>query len=398
MSVMQRTIAAAALAIATAGTGAAVADEEGVIATAVLRVEHERPLPISRLDLPTEDLGFAGARVAVEDNNTTGAFMGQEFTLREVSVAPEEAADALEALLDDGVRFVATMADADLLLELAEIAGDRALLLNASAADDRLRGADCRANVLHLVPSRAMKTDALAQFLMVKQWPNWFLIEGSHDRDGALGEAYRRAATKFGARIVETRVYEDRGGARSTDAGTAQVQHEMPVFTQRAPAHDILIAADESQVFAAYLPFHTWDARLVAGSAGLRPTTWHPAHDAWGARQLQSRFERTAGRPMRSDDYNVWMALRVPGEAAQRANSTDFEALLEYIKGPSFELAVFKGQAATFRDWDNQLRQPILLANDNLVVTVSPQDAYVHQFSPLDTLGTDRPESDCSFD
>jgi hypothetical protein len=29
------------------------------------------------------------------------------------------------------------------------------------------------------------------------------------------------------------------------------------------------------------------------------------------------------------------------------------------------------------------------------MVSVSPQDQYVHQFSQLDTLGTDRPETDC---
>jgi ABC transporter substrate binding protein (PQQ-dependent alcohol dehydrogenase system) len=375
----------------------AMAQDTGTIAAAILRVEPELILPISRLDLPPEDLGLAGARLATADNQTTGTFMGQEFTLAEVSVPPEDAVAALDDLIGQGVRFVATMADADTTLALADAAGERALVLNALAPDDRLRGADCRPNMLHLAPSRSMMADALAQFLMVKRWDEWFLIHGSHDRDVLLGEAYARAATKFGARVVETRLYEDRGGARSTDAGTAQVQAEMPVFTQRAPAHDVLVAADESQVFAAYLPFHTWDPRPVAGSAGLRPTTWHPAHEAWGARQMQSRFERAAGRHMRPEDYNVWMALRTIGEAAQRTSSTDFATLVGYIRGPEFQLGVFKGQAVSFREWDNQLRQPILLANDNMVVTVSPQDQYVHQVSPLDTLGTDRPETECRF-
>lgn len=397
MDVRSRKFAVGAALIASLATPVA-AQDAGTVAAAILRVEHELPLPISRLDLPPEDLGIAGARVATADNQTTGTFMGQEFTLTEVSVPPEEAVAALEDLLGQGVRFVATMADADTTLALADAAGGQALVLNALAADDRLRGADCRPNLLHVAPSRSMMADALAQFLMVKRWDDWLLIEGSHDRDALLGEAFRHAATKFGATVAEIRIYEDRGGARSTDAGTAQVQVEMPVFTQRAPAHDVLIAADESQVFAAYLPFHTWDPRPVAGSAGLRPATWHPSHEAWGARQMQSRFERAAGRAMRPEDYNVWMALRSLGEAAQRTSSTEFDALADYIKGPEFQLGVFKGQAVSFRDWDNQLRQPILLANDNMVVTVSPQDQYVHQVSPLDTLGSDRPETECNFD
>jgi ABC transporter substrate binding protein (PQQ-dependent alcohol dehydrogenase system) len=133
----------------------------------------------------------------------------------------------------------------------------------------------------------------------------------------------------------------------------------------------------------------------VVGSAGLTPTTWHPAMENWGGTQLQTRFEAQSQRYMRPEDYNVWMALRAVGEAATRTGSSEPAVLRDYILGPTFELGVFKGQPVTFRDWDGQLRQPILLAADNVVVSVSPQDEFVHQFSPLDTLGIDRPESDC---
>ena len=256
--------------------------------------------------------------------------MGQEFTLVEVSVPPEEAVAALEGLLEDGVGFVATMADADTTLALADAAGDRALILNALAPDDRLRGEDCRANLLHLAPSRAMLTDALAQYLMSKRWSEWLLIEGSHPEDRLLADAYRRSAEKFGASIVESRVFEDTGGARRTDSGHVQVQRQIPVFTQRAPEHHVVVAADESEIFAAHLPYHTWEPRPVTGSAGLTPATWHPAMEAWGGTQLQTRFEAQSSRPMRPEDYNVWMALRVLGEAATRAGSTDPGVLRDY--------------------------------------------------------------------
>lgn len=391
--------AVAFLASFPAGAQAPDNGETSPVPAAVLRVEPERPqLPLSRLDLPPEDLGFAGGRLATEDNRTTGTFLGQDFTLEEVSASPEEAVAALEELTDAGIQFVVTMADADTLLELADaVAGEEVILFNATAPDDRLRGEECRANIFHTTPSRAMFADALAQFLMVKRWDRWFLIEGSHEADTALGDAYRRAAEKFGANIVESRVFEDTGGARRTDAGHVQVQAQMPVFTQRAPEHHILVAADESEVFASYLPFHTWDARPVAGSAGLTPTTWHPAHEAWGAMQMQTRFERLAERPMRPEDFNVWVALRSIGEAATRTSATDFASLRDYMLGDEFQLGAFKGVAVSYRDWDHQLRQPVLLAHDNMVVSVSPQEQYVHQVSPLDSLGTDEPESACSF-
>ena len=112
-----------------------------------------------------------------------------------------------------------------------------------------------------------------------------------------MADALRRAAKRFGAKIVEERIFEDTGGARRTDSGIVQIQRQMPVFTQAAPDYDVLVAADESDVFASYLPYRTWDARPVAGSAGLMPTSWDPSHDQWGAIQLQNRFVSAVHAP-----------------------------------------------------------------------------------------------------
>ncbi|WP_118133515.1 ABC transporter substrate-binding protein [Oceanicella sp. SM1341] len=377
--------------------GAMAQDAAQPVRAAVLRVERGPELPISRLDLPPDDLGFAGGRLATEDNQTTGRFMGQDFTTEDVDADPDTAVQALETLIADGTTFIAVMAGPDTLLALADAAGDRALIVNATAQDTRLREADCRANVMHVAPSRAMLADALTQFLVWKKWTDWLLVPGSHPEDALMADAYRASAKKFGARIVEERVFEDTGGARRTDTGHVLVQRQMPVFTQRAEAHDVLVAADEADVFAAYLPYQSWDPRPVAGSAGLRPMSWHPALEAWGATQFQRRFERAAGRTMRPEDYQVWMALRVLGEAATRTKATDFATLRDYILSPAFELAAFKGQKLTFRPWNHQLRQPVVLAADRVIVSVSPQEEFLHRVSRLDTLGVDEPETTCDL-
>jgi ABC transporter substrate binding protein (PQQ-dependent alcohol dehydrogenase system) len=368
-----------------------------VIKAAVLRVDVAGLPPISRLDMPTADLGLAGARLATEDNATTGQFTGQTFETSEFTATPETAGAVLDEVLAQGVQLIVTIADDATTLALADRAGDRALILNARARGDRLRGEDCRINLIHVSPSHAMVADALAQFLVWKRWSAWFLISGSHPEDQALAEAFRTAAKKFGAEIVEERVYEDTGGARRTDTGHVQVQKQMPVFTQDAEEHDIVMAADEAGIFAEYLPFQTWDARPVAGSAGLVARTWHPALEAWGATQFQNRFEAMAGRPMREEDYQAWLAIRIIGEAATRMQSGEFAVLRDHILSPQFEIAGFKGQKLTLRDWDHQLRQPILVTTDALTVSVSPQDVYLHQVSQLDTLGRDRPETACVF-
>jgi ABC transporter substrate binding protein (PQQ-dependent alcohol dehydrogenase system) len=285
---------------------------------------------------------------------------------------------------------------AESLLKAADALRSRdVLLFNAGAIDDRLREEDCRANVIHTAPARSMLADGLAQYLVWKQWRRWLLVLGSHDNDKMFADALRRSAARFGAKIVQERVFEDTGGARRTDSGIALIQRQIPVFTQQAPAYDVLVAADESEVFAAYLPYRTWDPRPVAGSAGLVPKSWDAAQDQWGAVQLQNRFLKLNSRRMTALDMQSWTAARMIGEAASRTSSTDPKKLLDFIKGPDFSVAAFKGQRLTLRDWNLQLRQPILLVDGRMVVSVSPQEGFLHQVSELDTLGYDRPETKC---
>jgi ABC transporter substrate binding protein (PQQ-dependent alcohol dehydrogenase system) len=353
---------------------------------------------LSLIAQPAENDGVAGARLAIEDNNTTGKFLNQHFNLDEVRLkAGDDVVKAAQTLAShDG--FIIADLPADQLLKVSDVLRDNGtLLLNAGAIDDRLREEDCRADVIHVAPTRSMLADALAQYLVWKQWKRWLLVVGSHDKDKLYADALRRAATRFGAKIVQERTFEDTGGARRTDSGVTLIQRQMPVFTQQAPAYDVLVAADESEVFASYLPYRTWDPRPVAGSAGLMPTSWDAAHDQWGAIQLQNRFVKLNSRHMTALDMQAWTAARMIGEAASRTNSGDPRRLADFIKGPDFSVAAFKGQALTLRDWNLQLRQPILLADGRMVVSVSPQEGFLHQVSELDTLGVDRPETKCKL-
>jgi ABC transporter substrate binding protein (PQQ-dependent alcohol dehydrogenase system) len=362
---------------------------------------HQSPsrIRISLIDVPAANDGIAGAQLAIDDDNTTGRFLKQQYTLVDKLVGEnDDPIAAMNALIDQGVTFIVTSLDADRLLKVADAGKARgATIINAFALDERLREQDCRANVFHVAPTRSMLADALAQYLVWKKWRKWILIAGSHENDGLFADALRHAATRFGAKIVDERVYKDTGGARRTDSGIAEIQQQMPVVTQGAPEHDVLIAADESEVFAGYLPYRTWDPRPVAGSAGLVPTTWDAAFDQWGAVQLQNRFTKSFQRPMTAHDMQVWTAVRMIGEAASRTNSGDPAKMLAYMKSPEFSVAAFKGQKLTLRDWNQQLRQPILLFDGRNTVSVSPQEGFLHQVSTLDTLGLDRPETKCKL-
>jgi ABC transporter substrate binding protein (PQQ-dependent alcohol dehydrogenase system) len=386
-----------AIGFALLATGA-LADDPVEIGIGYLHSAKVKPT-LSLVAVPSENDGVAGARLAIEDNNTTGKFLNQHFTLEEKRLKDEDdAAAAAAAMADRGIGLVLADLPADALLKAADAVRDRGtILFDVGSIDDRLREEDCRGNVIHTAPTRSMLADGLTQYLVWKQWKRWFLVVGSHPEDKLYADALRRAAKRFGAKIVEERVFEDTGGARRTDSGVTQIQRQMPVFTQQAPAYDVLVAADESEVFASYLPYRTWDPRPVAGSAGLVPTSWDAAHDQWGAIQMQNRFIKLNARHMTAIDMQAWTAARMIGEAAARVKSSAPKAMLDFLKGPDFSLAAFKGQRLTLRDWNLQLRQPILLVDGRMVVSVSPQEGFLHQVSELDTLGVDRPETKCKL-
>jgi ABC transporter substrate binding protein (PQQ-dependent alcohol dehydrogenase system) len=364
-----------------------------------VKQEVKRPIPLSRLHVEPEDYGIAGAEMALKDNNTTGRFTKQEFTLDVESVPiGGDAVAAVQKLVDSRHHFILVDAPAETLLALSDsVKGKDVVLFNVRAEDEELRQEECRANVLHTAPDRTMLADALAQYLVWKRWQRWLVVKGPFPEDLAYLEAIRRAAKRFGGTIVEEREYKETPGARRSDTGQLQIQRQMPVLTQGAPSYDVVVVADEREVFGPYLPFRTYDPRPVAGTVGLVAASWHPAHEQWGATQMQNRFQRLAKRFMGPVDYQAWIAVRAIGEGTTRAASAEFAPVNAHIRSKDLSLAAFKGQKVTFRPWDGQMRQPILITGPDLPVSMSPQEGFLHEQAEVDTLGVDAPETKCKF-
>ena len=100
---------------------------------------------------------------------------------------------------------------------------------------------------------------------------------------------------------------------------------------------------------------------------------------------------------MTSRDYGGWLAVRVIGEAATRSASVDPARIIAYLHSPALTVSGYKGPELSFRSWNGQLRQPVLLADDRSLVSISPQPGFLHQTNELDTLGPDQPETACHF-
>lgn len=337
-----------------------------------------------------EDAGRRGAELAILDSNSTGRFLKHAYHL---NVAERDDTKTLLAaareLHDQGLRLFVVNAPASTLGQLSQALPD-SLLLNAGSADDSLRQNQCLPNVLHTLPSRAMLTDALAQFLSVRKWQRWLLISGPTEDDQAYATALKRAAKRFGHTIVAEKSWSfDNDQRRSAQA-------EMPLFTQTAE-YDVVLVADERGDFGEYLPYQTWYPRPVAGTQGLTPTGWHKTVETYGAAQLQKRFEAHAKRWMNDRDFAAWIAVRSIASGVTKLRQSDAKAIRALALSDQLPLDGFKGRKLSFRSWNGQLRQPIPLVQPRALVSTSPQDGFLHPSSELDSLGFDQPEVTCNL-
>ncbi|RCV86125.1 ABC transporter substrate-binding protein [Billgrantia montanilacus] len=395
-----RWFTAGGLAIGLAWSSVVSADTPATLTLGYLGMERpDDREPLSVLDPVLDDEGLQGARLGINDNNATAQFLDQEFVLHEAEVADGgDVGGALQSLIDQDVDWIISGLPAESLMELMDhpALGDR-VVFNAGAADDELRGESCHPNLYHTTPSRRMLADALAQFLGYKQWDRWALVYGNTDEDRILADVLRAAAERYGHRVVGEAMWPHDPMARRAEGGFHAIQREIPVFVQELPEHDVLVIADETDYFGEYFPYQTWAPRPVVGTQGLIATPWHRAHESWGAVQLQRRFEKLADRWMTPRDFGAWLAVRSLGEAAARTGSADRETIIDYMLGEEFELAGYLGLPVSYRTWNHQLRQPILITGPRMVASVSPQEGYLHPRTPLDALGADEGESQCRF-
>jgi len=359
---------------------------------AYLSLEQAPPPALSNLDPFIKDKGLLGAELGVVDNNTTGQFTNQQFTLKSfVTTLDGNVIETFKKEIAGHYQFILVNLPASQLQELADLPETKqTVLFDLATSDDELRNTQCRRNVLHILPSRAMRADALAQYMMKKRWSKWFLVTGPTQEDRLYAEAIKRAGKRFGMKIVAEKNWDHTFDARKT------AQSDVAVFTQ-VDDYDVLVVADEQGLFGEYLDYRSWFPRPVIGTQGLIATAWHKTHEQWGASQIQNRFQDKTGRWMEELDYSAYLAIRAIGEAATRTKSNELKPVKDYLISDQFALQGYKGSPLSFRAWDGQLRQPLLLAAPRSLVAVAPIEGFLHPKTELDTLGYDQPETQCHW-
>jgi ABC transporter substrate binding protein (PQQ-dependent alcohol dehydrogenase system) len=333
---------------------------------------------------------FPGAEVALREARFVGQALGVSFDLVRARGADAAALAAeIHKLHAEGVRYFLIDAPGKVVAEVAAATRGRALLLfNVSAADDALRQAQCQAHLYHTLPNHGMQTDAIAQFLVFRKWRNVLLLQGPLDDDKLIGAAFENSARRLGLKIVAKKDFVLSNDPRQRELGN------VGLLTAGSD-YDVVFVADSDGEFARSVPYDTVRPRPVVGAEGLVAEAWHWAWPRHGAPQLTSRFEKQAKRHMSSADWAAWIAVKAVVEAVVRTENAPFERLVAYLGGEEITIDGFKGNRLYFRDWDRQLRQPLLIATHNAVIERAPIQGFLHQTNNMDTLGFDRRDSQC---
>ncbi len=335
----------------------------------------------------------AGAELAVRGTRVLRRALKVAFTLeRGAAETAAELVGEIERLAAErGVRFFLIDAPAAALTAVAEGTRGRELLLfNVSEGADVLRGAQCQAHLMHVIPSHAMLTDALVQYLAARRWRDVLVLKGPLAEDAALVRAFENSARRFGVRLAGIRDFVLSNDPRERE------KNNVVLLTQGVD-YDAVFLADTEGEFGRYVPMQTALPRPVIGTEGLSAAAWHWSWERHGAPQLNQRFDKRAGRRMQGADWAAWAAVKAIVEAVVRTRSTEFADIVAYLKGDKLTLDGYKGNPASFRPWDNQLRQPILLHTHNAVVERAPLEGFLHPTQNLDTLGYDRGDGMCRF-
>ena len=368
--------------------------KEITLTTDVVFLTKERRVPpvLSNLDPILDDEGFYGIKLGNDDNLTTGRFTGHDYKAKFIQVSFEEdLVKEFKKLIDQKYKYFVVDLKKDEIVKISESLDiSKILIFNISSSSDSLREEFCHDNIFHIPPSNAMLADSLTQFMVKKNWKDWFLVVGPDNEDKDFANALKKSAKKFKIKIKEERTWDFSSDLRRT------AQKEVPIFT-KGVKYDVLVVSDIKGEFGEYLSYRTWNPRPIVGTQGLVPTSWHRTHEQWGATQMQNRFRRESQRWMTPIDYSAWVAVRSIGEAVTRTGTNDVKEIKNYLTSKSFGIGAYKGVKVSYRKWNRQLRQPILLAAPRSMVSVSPQQGYLHPVSELDTLGVDDSESTCKF-
>ncbi|VTU31159.1 ABC transporter, substrate binding protein, PQQ-dependent alcohol dehydrogenase system [Variovorax sp. PBL-H6] len=326
-----------------------------------------------------------GLQLAVDEASFELEAAGAGVALASVTAASVDAARAAAVAAEkNGAAVLVTDLPAEWTLAVADAV--KLPVLNLGDASDRLRQQDCRARLFHLIPSERMRSDALAQTLVSRKWSKVLLLVGAGPQDGPRAATAQASIKRYGLQLVGSKPFKLSADPRERDLAN-------PLLLTAGSNYDAVWVVDSDGEFARTLPYRTVLPRPVVGDGGLVALAWHAQFERYGAPQVSRRFSKAAKRPMTAHDWAAWMAGKTLTAAAIAAPAGPNVAWAQALAKGAIDGS--KGTALSFRAWDGQLRQPMLLTDGQGVISQAPGEGVLHPRDVLDTLGADSPEKLC---
>ncbi len=326
-----------------------------------------------------------GVRLALDEGRFELEAAGAAVALSVVEAAtPEAARAAAQAGEKGGAALVLT--DLGTAATLAAVDAVTLPVLNVGDSADRLRQQDCRARLFHVIPSERMRTDALAQTLVSRKWSKLLLLVGSTPQDQVRAATAQTSIKRYGLQVVATRPYKLSADPRERDLAN-------PLLLTAGATYDAVWVVDSDGEFARSLPYRIVLPRPVVGDGGLVALGWHAQFERFGAPQVSRRFAKAAKRPMTDRDWAAWMGGKALVAIATAEPKGPHAAWAKALAATPLDGS--KGSRLSFRPWDGQLRQTMLLTDGQGVISQAPIDGLLHPTDVLDTLGPDAPEKLC---
>ena len=336
---------------------------------------------------------ISGAKVAIRESRILSRSLGITFKLIEKSLRVDgDYVSIIKSLINNGVKVFLFDIPAQTLRAITkEFKKEPVLLFNIRNRDNDLRNKNCSINLYHSIPSYRMLTDALAQYLVKRGWKDVLLLRGPEKNDHAYADAFVSSARRLRIDIVD-----DRNFTLSNDP-RERSKSNVSLLTGGVD-YDVVFVADSQGEFSRYVAYQTYLPRPMVGDEGLTPVAWHWTWERHGAPQLNQRFARIEkNRHMRSEDWAAWIGIKSVISAIRKTQSQDINVIRQFLIDDGTTIDTYKGNPSSYRAWNNQLRQPILLHTHNAVIARAPIDGFLHQINNLDTMGYDHGEAKCQI-
>ena len=339
-----------------------------------------------------------GVELALFESTTSFAAYGVAAELKIIDLNGQQPIEAQLAQIPTDALVILDLPKSEFYQVARTLDALERITINVRHPDTDLRDQMCLPSLYHTIPSERMYFDALGQFLIYRGWRKVLVVHGPSTRDKERTEILKTSLKKFGAEISDIRQYTLSHHPDDRDKN-------KPEFLTGGASYDVVAVIDSDKDFGRYIQYSTRRARPVVGDVGLTPVGWHRTLERYGAPQLNERYQKfdrgnplTSYEAMSDAEFAAWSAIKLITNSLSVAEMEG--AVLrprQILKHPDTQVDLYKGTRGSIREWNHQLRQPILLATGEAVIAVAPMPKFLHPKHYVDTLGLDKPESPCQL-